>query len=220
MTVAGVFDRFPGFPEGVNMVANLGYYQAETGLKEVDFFLARTADQSTSGLGNAVSALQAGPAARDRLDIDSTQTTFNKDQSSLTALNIRGLVDIDSLYTLLMSAAVIAMFVFGLMLQRRREYVTLRAQGMPSRKLQALILGEAGFVALGGLVAGVVVGGAMGLLLVHILQPLFILPPATTIPLRGVALLVGLVIAATAGSTLAALTILRRLSPSEVLREQ
>lgn len=220
MTVAGLFERFPGFPEGVHIVANLGYYQAETGLKEVDFFLARTTDQSTSGLGNAISALQAGPGARDRFDIDSTQTTFNKDQSSLTALNIRGLVDLDSSYTLLMSAAVIAMFVFGLMLQRRREYVTLRAQGMPSRKLQALILGEAGFVALGGLVAGVVVGGAMGLLLVHILQPLFILPPQTTIPLRDVALLAGLVIAATAASTLAALTILRRLSPSEVLREQ
>ncbi len=59
----------------------------------------------------------------------------NKDQSSLTALNIRGLVDLDSFYTLVISAAVIAMFVFGLMLQRRREYVTLRAQGMPSWKL-------------------------------------------------------------------------------------
>ena len=112
------------------------------------------------------------------------------------------------------------MFVFGLMLQRRREYVTLRAQGMPSWKLQALILGEAGFVGLSGLAAGVLVGGGMGLLLVRILQPLFILPPTTTIPMRDVALLVSLVIGATIASTLAALTILRRLSLSEVLREQ
>lgn len=220
MTVAGVFERFPGFSEGIHIIANLDYYQAETGLKEVDFFLARTADQNKAGLTDAISALQAGPGANDQLNIDSTETTFNKDQSSLTALNIRGLVDLDSFYTLVISAAVIAMFVFGLMLQRRREYVTLRAQGMPSWKLQALILGEAGFVGLSGLAAGVLVGGGMGLLLVRILQPLFILPPTTTIPTRDVALLVSLVIGATVASTLAALTILRRLSPSEVLREQ
>jgi len=39
-------------------------------------------------------------------------------------------------------------------------------------------------------------------------------------PLGAAALLAGLVITATLLSTLAALTILRRLSPSEVLREQ
>ena len=114
----------------------------------------------------------------------------------------------------------IAIFVFGLMLQRRREYVTLRAQGLSSRRLQALILGEAAFVGLGGLVAGLLVGAGMGPLLVHILQPLFILTPVTTVPVGGAALLAGLVLAAIIASTLAAMTILRRLSPSEVLREQ
>lgn len=220
MTVAALFERFPGFPERLHVVANLGYYQRETRLQEVNFFLARTTQQSDEGLAEAVSAIHTGPAARDRLNIDSTKTTFNKDQSSLTALNIRGLVDLDSFYTLLMSAAVIAIFVFGLMLQRRREYVTLRAQGMPSRKLQALILGEAAFVALSGLIAGVLVGGAMGLLLVHILQPLFILTPVLSMPVRDGVLIAALVVAATVTSTFAALTILRRLSPSEVLREQ
>ncbi|MEO7197066.1 MAG: FtsX-like permease family protein [Solirubrobacterales bacterium] len=220
MTVVGLFDQFPGFPEGLNMVSNLDYYQSETGLSEVDFFLAQASDKSSAGLADAVSALYAGPGAADKLDISSTETTFNKDQSSLTALNIRGLVDLDSFFTLAISAAVIAIFVFGLMLQRRREYVTLRAQGMPSRKLQLLVFGEAAFVGISGLVAGLLVGSAMGLLLVHILQPLFILPPITTPPLGAAALLAALVLAATAASTLAALTILRRLSPSEVLREQ
>ncbi len=220
MTVVGLFDRFPGFPEGLNVVANLDYYQSQTGLDEVDFFLARTSDPSRSGLASAVAALEAGPAAADRLSIDTTETTFNKDQSSLTALNIRGLVDLDSLYTLAISAAVIAIFVFGLMMQRRREYVTLRAQGMPSRSLQSLVLGEAGFVGISGLLAGIVVGGAVGLLLVHILQPLFVLPPVTKLPFADAALLTALVLAATLASTMAALTALRRLSPSEILREQ
>jgi ABC-type antimicrobial peptide transport system permease subunit len=96
----------------------------------------------------------------------------------------------------------------------------MRAQGLPSRSLQALILGEAAFVGLSGLIAGTIVGTGLGLLLVRILQPLFILPPIATLPLGGAAILGGLVVAATVLSTLAALTILRRLSPSEVLREQ
>ena len=114
----------------------------------------------------------------------------------------------------------VAIFVFGLMLQRRREYIVLRAQGLPSRGLQALVLGEASFVGISGLLAGTVVGAGLGLLLVDILKPLFILPPVAVAPLGAAALLAGLVIAATLLSTLAALSILRRLSPSEVLREQ
>ncbi len=220
MNVAGFFNRFPGFPDGLNAVVNLDYYRSQTKSPKVDFFLARTTDQSGAGLTHALSSLNAGPAGSDPLYIDSTETTFNKDQSSLTALNIRGLLNLDSGYTLAISAAVIAIFVFGLMLQRRREYVTLRAQGMPSRKLQLLVLGEAAFVGISGLVAGAIVGGLMGLLLVHILQPLFILPPIATPPIAASALLAGLVLGATAASTLAALAILRRLSPSEILREQ
>jgi putative ABC transport system permease protein len=220
MTVAGLFNRFPGFPYGLSAVVNLAYYQSQTKRRQVDFFLARTSDQSAAGLNRALDSLNAGPAASDPLYIDSTETTFNKDQSSLTALNIRGLLNLDSGYTLAISAAVIAMFVFGLMLQRRREYVTLRAQGMASRKLQLLVLGEAAFVGISGLIAGVIVGGLMGLLLVQIIKPLFILPPIATPPIAASALLVILVLAAIAASTFAALTILRRLSPSEILREQ
>lgn len=220
MTVAGTFERFPGFPEGLHIIANLDYYAAETGLREADFYLARTSDQSLNGLNAASTAIEAGPGATDRLTIDTTETSFNKDQSSLTALNIRGLVDLDSFYTLAISAAVVAIFVFGLMLQRRREYVVLRAQGLPSRGMQSLVLGEAAFVGISGLIAGTLVGAGLGLLLVHILKPLFILPPIATWPLAGATLLAGLVVAATLLSTLAALTILRRLSPSEVLREQ
>ena len=82
----------------------------------------------------------------------------------------------------------IAIFVFGLMLQRRREYIVMRAHGMPSRGLQSLVLGEAAFVGVSGLIAGAVVGLGLGLLLVHVLQPLFILPPIAAIPIGAAAL--------------------------------
>ena len=220
MTVAGTFERFPGFPEGLNIVANLDYFRGETGITEVDHFLAKTDGDDDAALAAATASIESGPGASDPLNIDTTATSFNKDQSSLTALNIRGLVDLDSLFTLAISAAVIAIFVFGLMLQRRREYIVMRAHGMPSRGLQSLVLGEAAFVGVSGLIAGAVVGLGLGLLLVHVLQPLFILPPIAAIPIGAAALLAGLLAVATLASTAAALMILRRLSPSEVLREQ
>jgi putative ABC transport system permease protein len=218
--VVGQFERFPGFPQGTNLVANLSYYEKTTGSKRTDFFLARAADDSHAGLARAITSLQSGPGKQNPVNIDSTETALDKDQSSLTALNVHGLVDLDSLYTLLMSAAGIAIFVFGMMLQRRREYVTQLAQGMQAREVRALVLGEAALVAACGLVAGLLVGAGMGYLFVHILRPLFILDPSVTFPAGKIVTLAVLVMAATLASALSATVILRRLRPTEVLRDE
>jgi putative ABC transport system permease protein len=167
-----------------------------------------------------VSSIQSGPGRTSPINIDSTETALDKDQSSLTALNVHGLVDLDSLYTLLMSAAGIAIFVFGMMLQRRREYVTQLAQGMQTREVRALVLGEAALVAACGLAAGLLVGTGMGYLLVHILRPLFILNPSVTFPAGRIVTLAALVMATTVASALSATVILRRLKPTEILREE
>jgi putative ABC transport system permease protein len=217
--VAGFFERLPGFPQGTHLVANLRTYQRATGLTQADFFLARADDAGRAGLARAVAALRAGPGRQDPLVIDTTESALDKDQSSLTALNLRGLMDLDSLYTLSMCAAGIGIFVFGLMLQRRREYVTLRALGLHTAELQALVLGEAALVALSGLVAGILVGSGMAFLLVHILRPLFILDPSVTFPVAGSTTLAGLALAAALVSAIAATATLRRLNPTEILRE-
>jgi putative ABC transport system permease protein len=217
--VVGLFEKFSGLPQHLDLVANLDDYEAATGLKRVDFFLARAADHSHAGLARAVASLRAGPGKHDALIIDSRETALDKDQSSLTALNVHGLLRLDSLYTLLMSAAAIAIFVFGLMLQRRREYVTLRALGMQSRELRALVLGEAALVAVCGLAAGIVVGTGTAFLLVHVLRPLFILRPTVTFPAGDIATMTGLALAATFASAVVATSILQRLRPTELLRE-
>jgi putative ABC transport system permease protein len=218
--VVGLFDNFPGFPQGANLIANLQYYEAATGMKHADFFLARTTNEGQSGLAQTVAAIQSGPGKHDPLTVETTQTALNKDQSSLTALNVHGLLNLDSFYTLLMAATAIAIFVFGLMLQRRREYVILLAQGMGARELQALVLGEAALIAVCGLAAGMLTGAAMAYLLVHVLQPLFILKPSIALAPREIATLAVLAMAATLASAAAAITILRRLKPIELLRDQ
>lgn len=219
MHVVGLFKKLPGFPRAPNLVANLDFYTQTTGLAHADFFLAKATDPGHAGLARATAALRSGPGRADRITIETTETALDKDQSSLTALNVHGLIALDSLYTLMMAAAGIAIFVFGLMLQRRREYVTLRAQGMYAREIRMLVLGESAVVAAGGLVAGILVGTGMAALLVHVLRPLFGLDPSLTFSLAGIGTLAGLALTATLASALAATAVLRRLKPTELLRE-
>jgi putative ABC transport system permease protein len=211
--------RFPGFPDGVDAVANLDYYNAATRSRHADFFLASSSGRDRDGLARAVAAIRSGPGRADRIEIETKQTALGKDQSSLTALNVQGLLDLDSFYTLLMAAAAIAIFVFGLIMQRRREYVALRAQGMQTREIQALVLGEAAPVAAFGLATGMLVGTGMAALFVHVLRPLFILDPGLTLSTADIAVLAALTIAATIASGLTASAMLRRLRPTELLRE-
>jgi len=217
--VVGEFTHFPGFPQGVNVVVNLSAYQSATGITRIDFFLAHASDGGPGGLKRATAALRAGPASRDALVIESSVGALNKDQSSLTAVNVNGLVDLNWFFTMMMSAAGIATFVFGLMLQRRREYVTLRAQGMRTREVGALVLGEAAVVAVVGLVSGLLVGLGMATLMIRILRPLFTLDPVLVFPVGRVAVLGLMPLAAAIVAGLVATAMIRRLRPTELLRE-
>lgn len=211
--------QFPGFPDGVDVVSNLDFYDKATRTRRADFFLAKSSGRGADGVARAEAAVRAGPGRDDRIEIETTRTALSKDQSSLTALNVQGLLDLDSLYTLLMAAAAIAIFVFGLIMQRRREYVALRAQGMQTREIQALVLGEVTPVAAFGLATGMLVGTGMAALFVHVLRPLFILDPGLSLSVGDIVSLVGLTVAASFASAFIATAMLRRLKPTELLRE-
>jgi ABC-type antimicrobial peptide transport system permease subunit len=105
---------------------------------------------------------------------------------------------------------VVAIFVFGRMLQRRREYVVLLAQGLPARRLQFVFLDQARYAAAGGLVAGLIVGNGLGVLLIQALRPLFILAPVAALPAGRIVVLIGLLALASLGSALSALAMLGR----------
>ncbi len=221
MRAAGRFQHFPGFPQHVDMVVNLPAYQAVTGLKAINFFYVRAADPSPAGVAQTAKAVSAGPGRSVALRTDTTATALNRDQSSLAALNLNGLGALDLLYTALMSAAGIGLFVFGLLLQRRREYMTLRALGIRMSQLQRLLIGEAAVVSLIALLLAALVGTAMAYMFVQILRPVFTLPPERlSFPPEQVAGLALLVLGAMAVSALAASLLLRRLKPIELVREE
>jgi putative ABC transport system permease protein len=220
VVVLGLLTLFPGAPTGTDIVANLGFYERETGLNEADYYLLHTADRSSVGLDRALQSLSRIQGFHERFDVNTTVEAVNKDQSSLTALNVRGLLQIDSLFTFLMAATAAGMFVFGLLLQRRREYVTMRAQGMLAREIRWLVLAESGISTTLGMVIGLIIGMGMASQFVYVLRPIFTLAPPLDIPFGELALLVALVLGATALSSVVAAVLIGRLKPTELLRDE
>jgi putative ABC transport system permease protein len=220
MTVIGLFERLPGFPEGADVLASLQRQVRLIPSTSASFFLAQTTDPDAATLERAVSALRDGPASVDALQIDTRETALDKDQSSLAALNIHGLLRLDSAYALAMAATAITVFVFGLLLQRRREYVTLRAQGMHAGEIRSLLVIEAGGVVVFGCVTGLLVGCAMAYFLVNALRPLFVLRPPFLIPAAGIVTLAALVLGVSLIASLAATRLVNRLPPTELLRDE
>jgi putative ABC transport system permease protein len=220
MKVLGLFTQLPGFPEGATLLTNLRRQVQLIPSTNATFFLAHTSDPSPGTLHRAVEVLRDGPAAADPLQIDSRETTLDKDQSSLAALNIRGLLTLNSSYALAMAATAITVYVFGLLLQRRREYVTLRAQGVRRGLIRSLLVFEAGGVAVVGGAVGVLVGVAMAYFLVRVLRPLFVLRPVGVIPAVDIATLTALVLGVSLLASLAATRLVNRLSATELLRDE
>ncbi len=220
LMVGGLFERLPGFPDGVHALMNISAYEAEVPSSSVAFFLAQTKDTSDGAVETAVQNLRGGIAAEESLQVDSRQNALAKDQSSLASLNINGLLKIDSSYSLAMSVTVVTIFVFGLLLSRRREYVTLRAQGMSAKSIRLLIGAEAATATLAGTLIGLPVGLAMSYYFVNILRPLFVLSPPFILPLGSIGLILGLVLITTIAASMAASSLVARLKATELLRDE
>jgi hypothetical protein len=218
--LAAVYERLPGFPDGADALMNISQHEATVPTTAPSFFLANTVTRSDADLAKSAAALRAGPSATGQLTIETRTTALAKDQSSLAALNILGLLDLDKGYVLAMGTVAVAIFVFGLLLQRRREYVTLRAQGMSPGAIRRLITAEAATVAVGGSVGGVIVGAVMALYFVGVLRPLFVVAPPFVLATRSVALIVGSVLLATAVTSVAATSLVNRLRATELLRDE
>ncbi len=218
-TVVGRFTRLPGFPQGVGLVVDLATYAQLTGLERADFFIAGIGRRSHDDLARAVAELETGPGSTTPIHVDSTADAIDKDRSSLTAFDLRGLLHLDLLFGGLMGIIGVAIFVLALMLARRREYVLLRAHGLAPGELRRLVIGEAMIVAVGGVVTGLAVGVGVGYLLVDGLRPLFELRPLVVVPLGRLALLGVIPLLAAPAASLWATAVLARIDPGELLRE-
>jgi ABC-type antimicrobial peptide transport system permease subunit len=90
---------------------------------------------------------------------------------------------------------------------------------MRARTQFALVIAEAGLVVLCGVVTGAVVGIGVGYQFIQVLRPLFIVSPVVSLPTGSVIVLALVPALAAIVSALAANAALRRMRPTEVLRE-
>ncbi|MCB0214420.1 MAG: FtsX-like permease family protein, partial [Anaerolineae bacterium] len=220
MEVAGLFERLPGFPDGADALMHINRHAASVASTAPAFYLAQTHDPSDAAPERVAKTLRSNPGADAAYQVDTRLTALAKDQSSLAALNINGLLKIDSGYALVMGTVAIAIFVFGLLLQRRREYVTLRAQGLQPRAIRTLIGAEASTAAVAGCVVGVPVGLVMAFYLINVLRPLFVLDPPYLVPLGSLSTVVLSVLAATVVTSVAASSLVNQLRAIELLRDE
>ena len=219
MELVGLFERLPGFPDGADALMQIATYEETIASAKPAFFLAQTRDSSEATLAQAVAALRNLPDGTS-LQIETRLTALAKDQSSLAALNIGGLLQLDSGYSLAMGAVTVAIFVFGLLLQRRREYVTLRAQGMAPATIRALIGAEALTASAAGSVVGLLVGLGMAYYLINVLRPLFVLDPPYLVPFGSLGAVIGFVLATAVVTVAAASSLVNRLRAVELLRDE
>lgn len=215
--VIGTHRYFPGFPVGVDFVGNLANYQAVTAAPIDTYQLAVAPEADPEAVARAI---DAGTGQQVPLRVDTTGTAVSREQSTLAALNLETLGDLDLGFGLLLGATGAAVFVFGVLLLRRREHVTLRAMGMSLGSVACVVLGEAATVAALALILGSAVGVGLAAINVQILRPLFMVPPrALETTLAAVSGPAGIVAVGAMLALLAGLAGLSRARLTEILRE-
>jgi len=198
-----------------DFVLNRAFMIQQAGTGGADLFLVKTPDPAA-----VTQAIQNRFGQDTTFKLENIQTTTKLDQSSLTSLNLVGLGGLERLYTALIVAASLAVFLISMVQSRRKEFGTMRALGADEAQLRALLSAEALSISSIALLAGLGVGTVIASLFVMLLRVIFLIPPAgLTWPLAELGVLLLLVILGmTTGSALAN----RRLSSlqvSEVLRE-
>lgn len=216
----GVFTSFPGFPTGADIVVSLTPYAATAHVPGPDIYMLKT-DGTDEGTAAVAASIAANLPRNRHVVVDTVAKAYGVNQSSLSAINVIGLGRLEGLYTTLMSALGIAIFVFSLLVQRAKEHITLRALGIRLGQLRAIVLGEAAVVALMSLVVGGLVGTAMAWMFTLILGPLFVIPPQDiTLPIGELVVLNVLVVGAALLASLLAARTLGRGQLVAILREE
>ncbi|MEA2667574.1 MAG: putative transport system permease protein, partial [Chloroflexota bacterium] len=141
--------------------------------------------------------------------------------TSITTVDLRGISKILEAFTVLLAAAAMALFVALAQIERRQEFATMAAVGARLKDIRGFIWSEAGLV----LVAGVLLAGALGLvlseMLVAMLQHVFDPPPDhLAVPWGYLAALIGAAVLGAVAATAAAARGLARLPLGSILREE
>ena len=220
--VLGRFRDFPGLPQGVDVVANIDRYEALTHNGQADFYLASVSAVGrtrTQAIETAAAEIRSRGTDDDPMHVTSSSSILDKDRTSLTALDVRGLVRLAEVFTFALSLTAMALFVLGLLLQRRKEFAVLRAVGQTGIAVFATVITEATLVAVCGAVVGLASGALASWLLVDVLRPVFVVSPSVAWPPYQLLFVTGQALIGALSLSLIAFVVIARVKPSEALRE-
>jgi putative ABC transport system permease protein len=213
--VAGVVQEFPSAPRDSFMVANLSYLQAaDHGGGPNVIFAATTGDPASVARRVTMATSDAGASVKD-IRRQAAQTA-----SSITAVDLGGIRDIEEIFAIVLAAAAMALFVGLALSERRGELAVMAAVGAPLRRIAAFLWSEAVLVLVLSLALAASLGLVLSLMLIAMLQHVFDPPPDHLAIPWGY---LGGLLAATCGAAILAVALaageLRRLSLGTVLRE-
>jgi putative ABC transport system permease protein len=141
--------------------------------------------------------------------------------SSITTVDLRGISDIEEVFTVVLAAAAMGLFVAVAVIERRQELATMAALGATLRSIAAFVWSEAAIVLAASLALAAGLGWLLSLMLIAMLQHVFDPPPDhIALPWGYLAGLTGAALTAATLTTAIAAQRLRRLPLGAILREQ
>ena len=214
-TVVGVAQEFATAPKDAFLVVNLAALVQATGDPSISFFLLKTNDEPSKSALMIESRLGA-----DRVQTQDIGSVAAKLTTSLTSLNLNGLVGIEYFYTFLIASLGLGVFLLAMLAERRREFATMRSLGATGSQIAAFMFSEAVLISSSALIVGALIGMGLATMLVRILTGIFDPPPEgpvlSYVPLM---VLTVLSLASMASVMLLAWVQLARMRVSDALRQ-
>jgi putative ABC transport system permease protein len=213
--VAGIVQEFPSAPRDSFMVANLTYLQAADHLGGPNVVLIKSDDPGATAHAVAQTTRTDGTVVKS-IDQQTQQTV-----SSITTVDLRGISSIEELFTIVLAATALALYVALTMIERRHEFATMAAMGANIRAIGSFLWSEAALLLTAGLVLAAGLGVLLALMLIAMLQHVFDPPPDhLAIPWAYLAALGGAAVAATTIAVAITASRLKTLPVARLLREQ
>lgn len=209
--LVGMIREFPTAPKDSFLVANSAYIAKQTGSGAAEVVLIRTNGSPAEAARKAAEI--ASPLTGAKVtEIGSVEKTIS---SSLTSISLRGLSDLEILYSVLIAIGFTGLTLALGLTDRRRTFAILSALGGTKKQIGSFLWSEGLFMLIGGAGSGIALGFGIAQLFVKILTGVFDPPPeAMVVPWN---YFIQLFIAATV-STVLAIVGIRRIAERQVVQ--
>jgi putative ABC transport system permease protein len=213
--VVGVVQEFPSAPRDSFMVTNLSYLESADRAGGPNVVFAKASDPA------ATAARVAAATRPDGTIVKNIAQQSKETVSSITTVDLRGISRILEVFTVLLAAAAMALFIALEQSERRREFATMAAVGARLRDIRAFVWSEAAVVLVAGVLLAAGLGWLLSEMLVAMLQHAFDPPPdQLAVPWGYLAELIGAAVLGTAVATGIAAIAQARMQIGAILREQ